>query len=1674
MMTIHKLVDGYTYLTRNIAGGDVQRQRGQGAAEYYTAKGNPPGMWLGRGAHLLDLDGQQVTEKQMKALFGLGQHPNAEAIIAAYLAEHVRGAMTDPQLKDVQEAALKAASLGRRFPQYKPLDPFEQRVAKRLAKIAKETDRDPTPAEIKKVQREESVRQRAAVSGFDVVFAPVKSAAILWAVDERSEVRLAVRQAHEAARDTALEMIEQHAAFTRSGDVGQAQIATRGLIAAAFDHYDSRAGDPNLHTHVAISSKVLGVDGKWKSLDARALYALTVAASEFYNTRFETELTARIGVSFTARADTARNKEPVREITGIPSEFITHYSARRTEIEARYDQLVREFRREHGYDPSRSAAHKLARQANLDTREGKKAARSLEDMRSDWRQSLTDAFGPGAIGKVMATAHTAPVAVESKPADVDQLAARAIANLGESRSTWGMWNVRAEAERLARTEHPTSRIDEHQTLVDAVTATALSANNSVRITAPALLDEPAELRRADGVSVFVQHASDRYTSNAVLEAEARLVQAATTPTATGLSGLRVAAALDGFEARRGPLDPGQRALVTAFATDPRMLVVGLGPAGSGKTTAMRAYTHIAAEAGVRVIPLATSAASAAVLGKDLGTKAENLHKFLWEYTQGPYAQQLRDGAPVPFHRAGYALRPGDVVLVDEAGMAGTMNLDRLVALAAARGATVRLLGDYRQLAAVETGGALRLIATEAGAVELTHLHRFHNKDEAAATLKLRVGDGAGLDFYLDQGRVQGGSRQAMVEAAYTGWKTDMLAGKTTLITAAHGVDVTALSAQARADRVDAGQVEHDGVMLRDGNRAGRHDWIITRENDRRLSTGRGRDFVKNGDAWKVLKRYEDGSLKVKRMGEKGRITLPAQYVAGHVELLYASTVTRTQGSTVDTAHPLITGEMTRENLYVALTRAQQATTLYVATHEHFPLDPDDQLDFSKHDPKSFAAREVLERILTREGAERSATETVRDLQEQAASLANLVPNYRYSTETFTSDRYTALLTQALGATLAEQVTNDTAYSAVARALRGGEASHWQAERLLAAACSRGDIATADSPAQLLAWRINDITGHHVAPAHLHQPTAEDAARYAALITAATGANAAQLDPTTALLSPAALRTDRNTQAAGPVSGADLDKYAQHVADTLGTETAAVTTHPGWPQLALTLAAADRQQYEPAALLAAAHAASLDGPADEHRDVLRHLSHAVGRIAERQNVRTEDIQLPASLRHAHTATIALGAEQAERAQREPAWPALTAALRRAETGGHDPIALLRTVAEARETTTVESVSQVLAWRLNRYMTTDPSPAPATRNTERDQDAWRSLAWMLKAAENTGRPAETVLATASADSIRELATQVQSAQISVRRAQEPAGASLPPWITAPAQAPDGNPAHQTYLTAAADLIGARTSALAERAVTDRSAWTRSLGAIPEDPAVRADWQRQIGVIAAYRDQYKVTDNDPAHPAGPYIEPGRSGHDAYWHAAAAAITATRIANSGEIATAPTAHRAATHQVAADLYRSLPEQDQARVLHTIAERAGARWLTAPGALDDAALAKPELAEPLARALTDHGYLKTERDEQKPEQDQTDKPQQETPSLAERRRAARAAERQAYRDGTLQPLPGPARQQRPAAQRHVDEQQQQQQPTPPQHESAGQQAAPKLIPPPQAPEQRPGSRPRW
>ena len=138
---------------------------------------------------------------------------------------------------------------------------------------------------------------------------------VLVTCDEGNLASAAViERCHQAAIKDALDFIEAKALFTRRGTNGVRQVDVRGLVATAFTHRDSRAGDPDLHTHVAVANKVQTRDGRWLSIDGRVLYKAVVAASETYNTALERHLTRDLGVRFAERADADPRKRPVRGV----------------------------------------------------------------------------------------------------------------------------------------------------------------------------------------------------------------------------------------------------------------------------------------------------------------------------------------------------------------------------------------------------------------------------------------------------------------------------------------------------------------------------------------------------------------------------------------------------------------------------------------------------------------------------------------------------------------------------------------------------------------------------------------------------------------------------------------------------------------------------------------------------------------------------------------------------------------------------------------------------------------------------------------------------------------------------------------------------------------------------------------------------------------------------------------------------------------------------------------------------------------------------------------------------------------------------------------------------------------------------------------------------------------
>ena len=238
------------------------------------------------------------------------------------------------------------------------------------------------------------------------------------------------------------------------------------------------------------------------------------------------------------------------------------------------------------------------------------------------------------------------------------------------------------------------------------------------------------------------------------------------------------------------LDAGQASLVRQMCTSGARLQLAIAPAGAGKTTAMRALTLAWTQDGGQVIGLAPSAAAAAVLGEQTGIRADTLAKLTWSLQHG----DLPDWAA--------AVGPSTLVIIDEAGMADTLSLDAAVQFAIDRGASVRLVGDDQQLAAIGAGGVLRDIKQTHGALRLTELHRFTNPAEAAASLTLREGKPEALNFYLDHGRVHVGDIAKTTEDAFTAWASDRAAGLDAIMLAPTRELVAELNRRARDHRLD--------------------------------------------------------------------------------------------------------------------------------------------------------------------------------------------------------------------------------------------------------------------------------------------------------------------------------------------------------------------------------------------------------------------------------------------------------------------------------------------------------------------------------------------------------------------------------------------------------------------------------------------------------------------------------------------------------------------------------------------------------------------------------------------------------------------------------------------------------------------------------------------------------
>ena len=362
MLSIRRMTlgSGYRYLMESVAAGDGMRHQSMSLAGYYVDSGTPPGVFLGAGLAALDGGagveiGSEVTEQHLFNLLGMCADPITGEPLG-------RSPIRSRRSSGEREA-------GRTKP---------------IGEVAGSAQRIEPTVRVEVQERANTATSRMPVSGFDLTFSPSKSISTAWALAD-ADTKATISACHRRAIEVVLSYAEREVFYSRSGRNGVVQEDVEGVVATAFTHWDSRAGDPQLHDHVVVANRALSVsDGAWRTLDSRGLFKSVVMLGELHQGILADLLTQELGWDWDERS--RRHSDQVRwEVSGVPETLLVEFSQRAAAIEERKEALIPAFVAAHGRQPTTVEIIKLRQRATLETRPAKEN-RPLGVMADEWRQ----------------------------------------------------------------------------------------------------------------------------------------------------------------------------------------------------------------------------------------------------------------------------------------------------------------------------------------------------------------------------------------------------------------------------------------------------------------------------------------------------------------------------------------------------------------------------------------------------------------------------------------------------------------------------------------------------------------------------------------------------------------------------------------------------------------------------------------------------------------------------------------------------------------------------------------------------------------------------------------------------------------------------------------------------------------------------------------------------------------------------------------------------------------------------------------------------------------------------------------------------------------------------------------------------------------------------------------
>lgn len=733
-------------------------------------------------------------------------------------------------------------------------------------------------------------------SGYDFTFSAPKGLSILATVTDNDDLRKAIYEAHEEAVMNTMAAIESQICYGREGKNGVRSVQGGGLIGGVFRHRTARPAevgdtpDPHLHTHVVIANVVRHPDGTWGALDGLAITGrgnrMALAAGAMFAAEQRLAL-ERHGVYLSWKP---AGRNGLLEVDGIPDKVLEAFSSRGRQIE---EELAKA-----GLVTTHS--HDIAQRRTRE-RKDKEVASTDDDTLAEIERERLYAVETGEgttadLATVHAALHNQPAIKRSRLPSLDEIANDLIRPLSEF----------ASQEAEVPTAHLTLQRStfSYWDIAQAIAQSAPGGATAAEVMAAAKrLIESADIVPLAYASADHERATtpwqQRYTTREILELEQGIIDMAG----------------QGMDARRGVvsspanitgLSDEQAAMVAHLTGGGHAVAIVEGVAGSGKTYALGRCREAWEAAGWQVVGCAKAAKAASGLSAGSGIQSTTLDSLLISLDSS------------------HGLQAKTVVVVDEASMVGTRELARLAKhVAAAKGKLV-LVGDHRQLGAIDAGGVLGHLIQQLPNATASLRENRRNKQEAEALALLREGGDIGeiVADWVTNGRLVFVEDHTSAEVqAVQGWYRDHIEGKDSVMVGYELAHVRALNLLAHARRIEAGEIDQ-GVFVGD-NPLSVGDQVVATRNNRRLPGG---GQVLNGERG-VITRIDNRGVEIETT-DRARKQLSLEYASEHLALGYALTVHKVQGATCDTMHVLGSDNLYREAAYVAASRSRGDTTFY--------------------------------------------------------------------------------------------------------------------------------------------------------------------------------------------------------------------------------------------------------------------------------------------------------------------------------------------------------------------------------------------------------------------------------------------------------------------------------------------------------------------------------------------------------------------------------------------------------------------------------------------------------------------------------------------------------------------------------------------------------------------------